>query len=229
MKAKANPIRHQSHGSDHLPKQGDTSRAFLPVFKHCWQNYSPRACLICLMLQGPVLLFCNPAGLSRTSLTANLALYLIANSLLFLSCLVPRAITGIFVKHILILWFGSQSYSFMKLQFIWFSNPSNIGAYYSVSPDVCCQMLSFLTVGFEGLVKSKLFDVNWRESEFPNVIRGVPTYTIKFGGRRIQIKLFCVRIGILKVSPNLLNSSSVCETSRVRWKNRVVHTSCIST
>lgn len=48
----------------------------------------------------------------------------------------------------------------MKLQFICFSNPSNIGSYYSVSPDVHCQTLFFLTVAFEGLMQSKLFDVD---------------------------------------------------------------------
>ena len=118
----------------------------------------------------------------------------------------------------------------MKLQFTCFSNSSNIGSYYSVSPAVCCQMLFSLTVAFEGLMKSKLPDVDWHESELPNAIRGVPTYTIKFRGRRIQIQLFCVRTWILKVSPNLLNSNSLCETSRMRWKNRVVHIFfCIST
>lgn len=89
------------------------------------QVFTPWACFIFLMLQGPVLLSSNPAGL-RTSLTAHLALYLVVNSLFFLSHPIPRAITGICIKHLLVLWFDSHSYSFRKMQFISFSNPFNM-------------------------------------------------------------------------------------------------------
>lgn len=134
MKAKASPIRCQAkcHGSCHFPRQGVIQPG---PFYQFWtlgnvrtflmQVFIPWACFIFLMLQGPVLLFSNPAGL-RTSLTAHLALYLVADSLFFLYHPVPRAITGICIKHLLVLWFDSHSYSFRKMQFISFSNPFNM-------------------------------------------------------------------------------------------------------